>query len=98
MGQGGGARSYPFTLRAVAESNPADGTVASGEKVLVRVSHYCPPEWEFGTRLVISGREWVCMDRGGAIQIEDGIAWIDMLTPEKLFPHGSIVEAYLVEP
>ena len=27
---------------------------------------------------------------------DDGIAWIDMLTPEVLFPHGSIVEAYLI--
>ena len=69
--------------------------MASGEpwQDWVEEAIACPPEWEFGTRLVVSGREWVCMDRGGAIQIEDGIAWIDMLTPEALFPHGNIVEA-----
>lgn len=56
----------------------------------------CPTEWEFGTRLDVAGREWVCMDRGGAIVIEDGIAWVDMLTPIGLFPHGTVLEATLV--
>ncbi len=74
--------------------------MASGEpwQDWVEKAIACPPEWEFGTRLVISGREWVCMDRGSAIQIEDGIAWIDMLTPRALFAYGSILEASLIRP
>lgn len=56
-------------------------------------------EWELGTRLVIAGREWTCMDHGGKIVYEDdGIAWIDMLTPELLFAHGTIVEAEMYQP
>jgi len=74
--------------------------MASGEpwQDWVEEAIACPTEWEFGTRLVIAGREWVCMDRGGAIQIEEGIAWIDMLTPERLFPYGSIQEAVISRP
>lgn len=53
----------------------------------------CPLEWEFGTRLVIAGRDWVCMDHGGAIVIQDSIAWVDMLTPEALYAYGTVVEA-----
>ena len=130
-------RRLPFALTAltVAESDSAAGPAATGETVLVRVSHYwpplggpncarfvdgeclsrmssgeawqdwveraiaCPSEWEFGTRVVVSGREWVCMDRGGAIVYEeDGIPWVDMLTPQPLFPHGTVVEASLIHP
>jgi len=58
----------------------------------------CPMEWELGTRLVIAGRKWTCMDHGGAIVYQDGIPWIDMLTPELLFPHGTIVEATIYPP
>jgi hypothetical protein len=59
----------------------------------------CPVEWEFGTRVIVAGREWTCMDHGGAIIFDaDGIPWIDMLTPEPLFRHGSIIVATLIRP
>jgi hypothetical protein len=54
-------------------------------------------EWELGTRLMIGGREWTCMDHGGAIVYEDdGIPWVDMLTPDLLFEHGTVVKAVRV--
>lgn len=55
----------------------------------------CPSEWEFGTRLEIDGRLWTCMDHGEKIVFQDGIPWIDMLTPNPPYPYGSIVEAKL---
>ncbi len=58
----------------------------------------CPLEWEFGTRIRIAGREWVCQDHGGAIEFVDGIPWVDMLTENELFPHGTIVEAEMLPP
>lgn len=57
----------------------------------------CPPEWAFGTKLVVNGREWICMDRGSKIVYgEDHIPWIDMLTEDALVPHGTLVKAEVV--
>jgi hypothetical protein len=59
----------------------------------------CPPEWKFGTKLIIDGKTWECMDRGGAIQIENGIAWVDFLSHGKPFDgygYGWIFDAILV--
>lgn len=47
----------------------------------------CPPEWPFGTRLRAWGREWVCLDRGGAIRYREGIPWVDFLLRE--LPEGT---------
>lgn len=58
----------------------------------------CPPEWKFGTQVVVSGRSWTCMDRGDAIQFVNGIAWVDMMIPRALYKYGAVVEAYLKEP
>lgn len=58
----------------------------------------CPVELEFGTKIIVEGREWVCLDRGGAI-VYDGYAyWIDQLTASPEYPFGTIVEATMVEP
>ena len=56
----------------------------------------CPPEMSFGTRLDVFGQEWICLDRGGAIQYVDGIPWIDFLTGSPKAPYGSLVEAILI--
>jgi len=55
----------------------------------------CPREWPFYTRLVVDGRTWVCVDRGGAIKYVDGVPWVDFLVPEGRYPHGQVVEATL---
>ena len=28
----------------------------------------CPPEWDFGTTVVLGGQRWTCLDRGGKIK------------------------------
>ena len=72
--------------------------MASGEswQDWVEKAIACPPEWDFGTRMVIEGREWICMDRGSQILVEGGVAWIDMLTPSPLLPYGTVVEAEIL--
>jgi len=58
----------------------------------------CPPEWSFGTRIIIKDQIWTCMDRGGKIVFEGGIPWIDLLTPKppSWYRYGKIVEAVLI--
>jgi hypothetical protein len=61
----------------------------------------CPAEWKFGTKLIIDGKIWECKDRGSAIKIVDGIAWVDFLshgTPFNGYRYGSIFDAILVNP
>ena len=53
----------------------------------------CPAELPFETKIVITGREWICKDRGGAV-VYDGMAfWVDMLTPTPEYAYGTTVEA-----
>jgi len=70
--------------------------MANGERWQDWVGHAiaCPPEWDFGMRLLIEGDIWECKDRGSAIVFEDGIPWIDMLA-KKLpydFSYGDVIE------
>jgi len=58
----------------------------------------CPPEWAFGTKLIVDGETWECLDRGGAIQIVDGIAWVDFLQEHADYKYGELVEAIIVFP
>lgn len=50
-------------------SHPLYGITASGATVKEHHTLACPPEWEFGTRVLISdlGTIYTCTDRGGAI-------------------------------
>ncbi len=56
----------------------------------------CPVEYPFGTRFVVLGREWVCLDRGGAIVREGNKIWLDLLTKEKIVPHGDVVKVEVI--
>lgn len=58
----------------------------------------CPPEWEFHTKLIVAGKTWECLDRGGAIKFVDGIAWVDFLQEKADYPYGQIIDAILVYP
>ena len=61
----------------------------------------CPPEWKFGTKIIINGKTWECKDRGGAIKIVNGIAWVDFLSngsPFDGYRYGYIFNAILVNP
>jgi len=57
----------------------------------------CPPEWPFGTRFHLAGRDWVCLDRGGRIRYENGVPWVDLLAPALPEPleFGDVAEAVL---
>ncbi len=46
----------------------------------------CPGEFPMFTEIIIKGHSWLCLDRGGAIKTENGISWIDLLTP--VMPYG----------
>jgi len=62
------------------------------------VAAACPVELDFGTKIIVEGKEWVCLDRGGAI-IYDGYAyWIDQLTANPEYPFGTIIEAVMIRP
>jgi hypothetical protein len=61
----------------------------------------CPPSYPFYTKFIVDGKEWVCLDRGGAIQVADGIPWIDFLSggsPFDGYEYGAIFDAILVNP
>lgn len=57
-------------------------------------------EWPFGTLVVIDGRTWICLDRGGRIVYDEkGIPWVDLLTDENLpYNYGEVVEAEIIFP
>lgn len=67
----------------------------------VRKAAACPPEWPFGTLVVIDDRPWVCLDRGGWIRYDprSGIPWIDLLTDENLgYNYGQAIPATIIFP
>lgn len=61
----------------------------------------CPENFPFGTKFIIEGKEFKCMDRGGAILIENDVAWVDILYPSNPFPNrnwGDVVTAVIKLP
>ena len=58
----------------------------------------CPAEYPFGTVFVIGDKEWICLDRGGAILTNpDGTIWLDMLLDVPEYNYGSLVEVQIKE-
>jgi hypothetical protein len=52
----------------------------------------CPAKYPFGTSFIVDGKEWVCMDRGGAIVVTGaGEVWLDLLTEHATRPYGQVV-------
>jgi hypothetical protein len=58
----------------------------------------CPSELEFGTKLIIDGRIWECLDRGGKIVFDGEYYWIDQLTENPKYSFGEIREATIIQP
>lgn len=64
----------------------------------------CPKEVPFNTRIIVDGREWTCLDRGGAIiklfdeKLQAHVFWIDELTKKASHPFGTVHEAILILP
>jgi len=56
----------------------------------------CPPEWAFGTVVVLDGQRWECQDRGGKIRYVDGIPWVDFLTRTPQYSYGQIIEVEVI--
>ena len=56
----------------------------------------CVPEWPFGTVVILDGKEWTCMDRGGKIQIVNGIPWVDFLTRSPGYSYRELVQVQVV--
>lgn len=54
----------------------------------------CPVEWPFGTTVELDGQVWTCVDRGGKVRFgEDGLTYIDFLSPTSAYGYGELVEA-----
>lgn len=51
----------------------------------------CPPQWPFGTEVIVDGQTWICKDRGSAIQYVGGIPWVDFLTADPRHTYGEIL-------
>lgn len=58
----------------------------------------CPPEYPFGTIFVIEEVSYICKDRGGAIQVDDGLIWLDVLTNNPIYYYGEVVEGFIIFP
>ena len=59
----------------------------------------CPPQWAFGTIIVLDGKEWECLDRGGAIKFDaQGYTYVDFLTQNPTHKFGEYVEVVKIDP
>ena len=57
----------------------------------------CPPEWNFGTLVILPGGEtFECLDRGGKIKYDRGYAWIDLLVTEAPVAFGTLLEVIII--
>jgi hypothetical protein len=56
----------------------------------------CPAEYPFGTRFYVLGQVWECWDRGGAIVREGNKIWLDLLSPTRRVPFGTVVDVIVV--
>lgn len=72
-------------------------TMANGEswKPYIGKSLACPVEFPFGTLFKVSGRVWVCKDRGGMILERDGAYWVDFLYPQ--MPYGGMFYGQVIQ-
>ena len=50
----------------------------------------CPDEFPFGSKVLTDFGTYTCLDRGGMIVFEDGLPWIDILSPVPIKDYGSI--------
>jgi hypothetical protein len=65
----------------------------------IGVAIACPMEVPFHTKIVIDGRSWECLDRGGAIKITpNGEYWVDMLLQQPIYKFGTVTDAVMYLP
>lgn len=58
----------------------------------------CPQELDFGTKIIVEGKTWECMDRGSAIIFDGEAYWIDQLTENPQYAFGTLLEAEIIRP
>jgi hypothetical protein len=59
----------------------------------------CPPEWAFGTIVIMDGNSYTCLDRGGAIKYDgNGNTYIDFLTATPTHSFGEYVDVEVIFP
>jgi hypothetical protein len=56
----------------------------------------CPKEMPFGTLIVLDGRVWTCLDRGGMIKYVDGVPWLDFLMEKGAHTYGEIIPVQII--
>jgi len=55
----------------------------------------CPPEWPIGAVVVLNDKEYVCLDRGGKIQYNGDLPWIDFLERDAQYVYGTPISVTL---
>ena len=59
----------------------------------------CPVDWPFGTRIVLDGVTWTCVDRGSAIgYTRDGRPLIDFMTDKPAYTFKQAVTVQVLPP
>lgn len=78
------------------------GTMASGDRWLDYIGKAvaCAVDWPLHSRVIFLGREWICLDRGGAIVAQGGAYWFDFLQPypDEGLAFGSEIELEVIVP
>lgn len=63
--------------------------MASGERWQdwVNKAVACPSIWPFGTKVILTNQEWICLDRGGKIILP----YVDFLSPTSEYGYGTYI-------
>lgn len=58
----------------------------------------CPREYPFGTKFLVLGKVWTCVDRGGkVVTLPNGVIWLDLLTKKAPVPYGTVITVELLK-
>lgn len=74
---------------------------ASGKawQPLMEIACACPPQWAFGTKVILDGKEWICEDRGGAIIFDyNGYTYVDFMTQYPTHKYNELVDVVVIFP
>lgn len=77
--------------------------VATGELAAdwQNTGYACPPDWKFGTRLVMADDPavtvWECVDRGSMVTYTSaGLPILDFMEQQPRYGHKAVIKVYLV--